>query len=64
MNSGSVLKLLVAKGLFLSSKSWKKDQTRLMLFLGLNKEEVQLENFNAELAKQKLEEEYPVVPFF
>ena len=59
----TVLKLLIAKGLFLSAKSWKKDKTRLMFFLGLNNEEVQLENFNIELAKQKLEEGYPVVPF-
>ena len=59
----TVLKLLIAKGLFLSAKPWKKDRTRLMFFLGLNNEEVQLENFNVELAKQKLEEGYPVVPF-
>ena len=59
----TVLKILIKKGLFLSAKSWKKDQTRLMFFLGLDNEEVQLENFNVELAKQKLEEGYPVVPF-
>ena len=60
----TVLKLLIAKGLFSSVNSWKKDQTRLMFFLGLNNEEVQLENFNVELAKQKLEEGYPVIPFY
>ncbi|MEM9276893.1 MAG: MerR family transcriptional regulator [Cyanobacteria bacterium P01_F01_bin.143] len=59
----TVLKCLMAKDLFLSAKSWKKDQTRLMFFLGLNNEEIKLENFNVELAKQKLEEGYPVVPF-
>ncbi|MGK7898792.1 MAG: MerR family transcriptional regulator [Xenococcus sp. (in: cyanobacteria)] len=59
----SVLKLLTAKGLFLAAKSWEKDQASLMFFLGLSNEEVQLEKFNVELAKQKLEEGYPVVPF-
>ncbi len=59
----TVLKLLTAKGLFLAAKSWKKDQARLMFFLGLDNEEVQLKNFDVELAKQKLEEGCPVVPF-
>ncbi len=34
-----------------------------MFFLGLDNKEVQLENFNVELAKQKLEEGYPVILF-
>ena len=49
----TVLELLMAKGLFLSAKSWGKDQTRLMFVLGLDNQEVQLEIFNVELAKQK-----------
>ena len=60
----TVLELLMAKGLFLSAKSWGKDQTRLMFVLGLDNQEVQLEIFNVELAKQKWEEGYPVVPFY
>lgn len=59
----TILNLLIAKSLFLSAQSWKKDQARLMFFLGLDNEEVQLKNFDVELAKQKLEEGCPVVPF-
>ncbi|WP_040897584.1 MerR family transcriptional regulator [Xenococcus sp. PCC 7305] len=59
----TALNILMTKNLFLSAKSWTKDQTRLMFFLSLDNEEVRLENFNVELAKQKLEEGYPVIPF-
>ena len=59
-----VLNALIEKGLFLSAKSWTKNKTRLMFFLSTNNDEIYVENFNLELAQQKLEEGYPVVTFW
>ena len=59
-----VLNILVSEGLFSSTKLWKKNKTRLMLFLNISNEKVQIESFNVELATHKLEEGYPVVPFW
>lgn len=59
----TVLNILATKGLFLSAKSWQHNQIRLMFFLSINNNEIQIEDFNIELATHKLKEGYPVVPF-
>lgn len=61
----TILHTLVNRGLFLSSQSWQKNKTRLMFFFKTNidNNEIQIEDFNLELAIQKLKEGSPVVPF-
>lgn len=59
-----VLNTLVNEELFSSAKLWKKNKTRLMFFLDISEEKVQIESFDVELATHKLEQGYPVVPFW
>lgn len=62
----TILNTLVNRGLFLSSKSWQKNKTRLMFFFETNidNNEIRIEDFNLELAIQKLKEGSPVIPFW